>query len=285
MKVERNAFFRLIPYVRSNKVHHCFGTFSTIAPTRYSDTMAASKAILIGISGPSSSGKTTLSRLLRDILPTTFILHEDDFYKTDTEIPDHPTAKVQDWDCLESINLPALDSALRHIRANGTSPPDFQSKEDQNSVGKSGVDESVVSELKARAQKAFAGTGQVAIIDGFLLFSEEMQEIRSLFDVKLFLRTDYAIAKQRREARSGYVTLEGFWKDPPGYVDQVVWPNYVKDHAFLFENGDVEGHLMSDVCDHLDIQGMPEEAYGDMTKCLEWAYDILEKKLLQRKET
>ncbi|THV63449.1 hypothetical protein D6D27_10612, partial [Aureobasidium pullulans] len=25
--------------------------------------------------------------------------------------------------------------------------------------------------------------------------------------------------KQRREARSGYVTLEGFWEDPPGYVD------------------------------------------------------------------
>jgi len=247
--------------------------------------MAASKALLIGISGPSSSGKTTLSRLLRDILPTSFILHEDDFYKTDTEIPNHPTARVQDWDCLESINLPALDSALRHIRANGTSPPDFQSKEDQNSVGKSGVDESVVNELKARAKKAFAGTGQVAIIDGFLLFSEEMKEIRSLFDVKLFLRTNYATAKQRREERSGYVTLEGFWEDPPGYVDKVVWPNYVKDHAFLFEKGGVESDLKSDVCKPLGIHGMPKEAYGDMTKCLEWAYGILEKELLQRKET
>jgi nicotinamide/nicotinate riboside kinase len=38
------------------------------------------KAIVIGISGPSSSGKTTLSRLLRDIFPNTFIVHEDDFY-------------------------------------------------------------------------------------------------------------------------------------------------------------------------------------------------------------
>jgi nicotinamide/nicotinate riboside kinase len=43
------------------------------------------KAVIVGISGCSSSGKTTLSRLLRDIFPNTMILHEDDFYKTDAE--------------------------------------------------------------------------------------------------------------------------------------------------------------------------------------------------------
>lgn len=43
------------------------------------------KAILVGISGASSSGKTTIARLLRDIIPNTFVLHEDDFYKPDDE--------------------------------------------------------------------------------------------------------------------------------------------------------------------------------------------------------
>lgn len=43
------------------------------------------KAVVVGISGCSSSGKTTLSRLLRDILPNTFVLHEDDFYRPETE--------------------------------------------------------------------------------------------------------------------------------------------------------------------------------------------------------
>lgn len=42
-------------------------------------------AVLIGISGVSSSGKTTISRLLRDIFPSTFILHQDDFYKPENE--------------------------------------------------------------------------------------------------------------------------------------------------------------------------------------------------------
>lgn len=63
----------------------------------------------------------------------------------------------------------------------------------------------------------------------------------SLLDIKFFLQVSRARATQRREARDGYVTLEGFWKDPPGYVDKIVWPNYVAAHRWLFEDGDVEG--------------------------------------------
>ena len=43
------------------------------------------KAVIVGVSGASSSGKTTLARLLRDVFPGTFILHEDDFYKPEAE--------------------------------------------------------------------------------------------------------------------------------------------------------------------------------------------------------
>ncbi len=34
---------------------------------------------------------------------------------------------------------------------------------------------------------------------------------------------------------------------PPGYVDKIVWPNYVDAHKWLFENDDVEGKLKEDV--------------------------------------
>ncbi len=68
--------------------------------------LSPSKTIIIGLSGPSSSGKTTLARLLRSIFNVSvtvpvaddedgtgekeyrlslFILHQDDFYKTDKE--------------------------------------------------------------------------------------------------------------------------------------------------------------------------------------------------------
>lgn len=247
--------------------------------------MVDRNAILLAISGPSSSGKTTLARLLRDIFPNVFILHEDDFYKSDADIPVSKTAGVADWDCLEALDLPALDNALTHIKKEGGAPPSLVSKEDKNSVGQVDVDQSVVEDLKWRASKwMFQNVPPLAIIDGFLLYSEEMKSIRDAFDVKLFLRTDFKTAKSRREARSGYVTLEGFWEDPPNYVENVVWPNYVKDHAYLFQSGDVEGHPNEMKLHELNIHCVPSEAMSNMTKCLEWAYDVVEKALEAFKE-
>ncbi|KAH6618992.1 P-loop containing nucleoside triphosphate hydrolase protein [Boeremia exigua] len=237
--------------------------------------------LLVGISGPSSSGKTTLSRLLRDTFPpaSLTILHLDDFYLTDTSIP--VKNGIQDWDCLESLDLPSLRNALLYIKQHGRSPDWLASKEDQNSVGEHGVSERVVNELRREVRALVDARPEwrerrICIVDGFLLFSEEMREIRELFDVRMFLRTSYDTAKRRREARSGYVTLEGFWQDPPGYVDDIVWPNYVKDHRFLFEDGDVDAELDEDVLEKTGIWGMPREAEGDMEVCLRWAVGVLE---------
>lgn len=47
--------------------------------------MPPKRALIVALSGCSSSGKTTLARLLRDIFPNTFILHEDDFYRPEAE--------------------------------------------------------------------------------------------------------------------------------------------------------------------------------------------------------
>ncbi|KAK5175219.1 ribosylnicotinamide kinase [Saxophila tyrrhenica] len=213
--------------------------------------MEPNNAIIVGISGVSSSGKTTLARLLRDIFPNTFILHEDDFYKTDAEIPiNHSAGNVADWDCVEAIDLPKFEEALRYIRRVGIPPPDLISKEDKNDVGKVDVDSKVIDDLKWKAGRwMFHDVPPVAIIDGFLMYSEEMKGVREQFDVKLLLRTDFNTGKARREARSGYVTIEGWWEDPEGYWENVVWPNYVKDHAFLFKDGNVEGEVRQDVVD------------------------------------
>lgn len=252
-------------------IHYLVFTLCPMSPG------SARPVLLLGISGPSSSGKTTLSRLLRDIFPKTSILHLDDFYLTDAEIP--VKHGIQDWDCIESLDLKGLKEALSYIKKHGKSPPSLVSKEDQNSVGEHGVEAGTIEAWRTQVQelvKQCDWETPIAIVDGFLLFSEDMAEIRQLFDVKLFLRTSYETAKERREARSGYVTLEGFWEDPPGYVDSIVWPNYVHDHAFLFESRDVHADLNQHVCRELDIHGMPREAEQNMTKCLEWGIGVLE---------
>lgn len=173
------------------------------------------KALIVGLSGPSSSGKTTLARLLRDIWPGTFILHEDDFYWPDSQIP--VKNGVQDWDCLEAIDLNKLQDTLQHIKEHGGPPANFVSKEDQNSVGECPVDSTVVKDWRDRARRLESDRAlKIAVIDGFLLYAKAMDHIWKQLDVKLFLHTDFMTAKARRESRSGYVTLEGFWEDPPG---------------------------------------------------------------------
>ena len=241
------------------------------------DQAMSSPCLLVGISGPSSSGKTTLSRLLRDIIPGTFILHLDDFYLPDSQIP--VKNGLQDWDCVESLNLLTLRNALLHVKTHGTPPPDLVSIEDLNAVGEHNVPETTIQEWKNRIQGLVESknwTTPIAIVDGFLLFSESMAKIRDLFDIKLFLRTSYSAVKARREARQGYVTIDGFWEDPPGYVDRIVWPNYVADHEFLFKDKNVEGKLDEEVCREIGIWGMPDGAQEGMEKCFVWAARILE---------
>lgn len=159
-------------------------------------------------------------------------------------------------------------------------PSDLVSKEDKNQVGKVDVDAKVIDELTWKAGRwMFHDVPPIAIIDGFLMYSEDMADVRGLFDVKILLKTDFATAKSRREARNGYVTIEGFWEDPPNYVEQVVWPNYVKDHAFLFQDGDVEGQLKQDVVSRLGIMAQPPRTQGDMTALLQWAYEVVNQAL------
>lgn len=107
-----------------------------------------------------------------------------------------------------------------------------------------------------------------------------LRDVHALIDLRLFLPAPYDLVKRRRENRSGYVTigpapasapkeegsteeknggevdLEGeddrppqnFWTDPPGYVDDIVWPRYVQDHAWLLlpEGGSESGQRSAD---------------------------------------
>lgn len=109
-----------------------------------------------------------------------------------------------------------------------------------------------------------------------------MDLIQSSLDLKFFLRAPYQKVKERREARSGYVTLDGFWTDPPGYVDNIVWPNYVQDHAWMFEGRDIEGQLRNDLYEATGIRaytGEPVDA--DLKVVLDWMVDVVLEKLLR----
>ena len=246
-------------------------------------------ATILGLSGCSSSGKTTLARLLRTIFPHTVILHQDDFYLPEDSLPIR--AGFRDWDCAASLNIPSLMECLRYMRIHGKTPPELDSKEDKNDVGPNLVDSKVIEEARKQVVEWIQngeGHGKLGpekplvIMDGFLLFGLSVQQVRELLDIKVLLRAKYENAKHRRENRTGYVTLEGFWKDPPGYISQVVWPNYVEEHRFLFQAGDVEGDVEVSTVQRLGITVCPGKGDWDMKQVLLWAVENVKKALASR---
>lgn len=254
-------------------------------------TPSTSRPLLVALSGPTSSGKTTLARLLARIFPSTSILHADDYYHTDSAIPLHDG--VQDWDCAEAINLPKLEAALRRIK-NGEDLNEVTnavaSMEIPEAEGEAAQYDEVLERLQAEVKQwedtlgAHAGAAwkqprRLVIVDGFLLLGPSVRSLRTLFDVRILLRSRYEDSKRRREARRGYTTIEGWWEDPPAYFDRIVWPNYVKEHGFLFQGQDVQGKVNDDVAARAGIDVVPGMGQQSLPDTLAWIVGLLREKL------
>lgn len=134
-----------------------------------------------------------------------------------------------------------------------------------------------VERLKGENQSQWLRQRTLLIVEGFLLFPAPPlpAALPPLFDAKILLRVDKDVARERREAREGYVTLDGFWTDPPGYFDDVVWPNYAESHEKYFERGNVEGKFDERRCVDEGVHVGPREAV--MVEVLEWVVSVIKR--------
>ncbi|RIB15646.1 P-loop containing nucleoside triphosphate hydrolase protein [Gigaspora rosea] len=199
---------------------------------------SSNKIVLIGMSGASCSGKTTLARLLTKILPNSWIFHQDDFFKSESKIPIDPTTNLPNWDCPDAIDFTKFIKTLRHVHQTGSLPDSFKSKERLNTRNDTQIESQLESLIKQLSNRITSSINNLTdwkfiLVDGFLLYWD-MQVVKEL-DIKLFVQADYTTLKKRREERAGYVTVDGYWTDPPNYFDTMVWPNYIKCHRHLFQ--------------------------------------------------
>lgn len=166
----------------------------------------------------------------------------------------------------------------------------------------------------------------IALMEGFLLYSGKddkgpIRNVHDTIDLPLFLPATYTNVKTRREARSGYATIgpqptyeeamakanasgeeskpvdleekdepQNFWVDPPGYVDDIVWPRYVEDHAWLLiQDENVEGDLIARVGEGVNVRSdagvlvAPGKGEARMDVVLKWAVDEILQHYLAKK--
>lgn len=212
---------------------------------------AKTRVILVGIGGATCSGKTTLAKHLRNIIPDSFIIHQDDFTPPEATLPIHPTFG-QDWDSAPTaIAWPRLREFLRTVKRTARIPDDHSSHDHLNEQKSIQLGESLATRCKeeiSRVQKEVEAASGVrvvwGIVDGFLLYWDP--EVVDTLDARIFIRVPYDVLKERRSVRSGYATAEqmssegSFWKDPPGYFENLVYPAYTDAHRSMFADGDVE---------------------------------------------
>ncbi|KAJ7690668.1 P-loop containing nucleoside triphosphate hydrolase protein [Mycena rosella] len=210
------------------------------------------RVILVGIGGATCSGKTTLAKHLKRILPNSVIIHQDDFAPPQELVPMHPVHNVQDWDAAPgAISWPRMISFLRQVKETGEIPPDHHSHDHLNEqkdipISPEERDRWVAVFERLMRQRAADGGEDIVwgLVDGFLLYWSP--EVIEQLDVRIYLRVPHDVLRQRRHERHGYHTAvqsdpEGtLWRDPPLYWEQIVYPAYVDASRDVFEAGDVE---------------------------------------------
>ncbi|KAI1796368.1 P-loop containing nucleoside triphosphate hydrolase protein [Ganoderma leucocontextum] len=204
------------------------------------------RVILVGIGGATCSGKTTLAKHLKRILPNSVIVHQDDFAPPQELVPVHPIYGVQDWDRAEgAIEWPRMVNGLERVKQTGVIPLEHVSHDHLNEQKDISIEDSIFQKWKAhfeRVEREHQERGEDikwVMVDGFLLYWDS--QVVEKLEHRVFLRIPHDILKQRRHDRHGYHTAEGsLWRDPPDYWEQIVWPAYVAAHEPMFEDGDIE---------------------------------------------
>lgn len=182
-----------------------------------------SRVLLVGIGGPTCSGKTTLTKHLLSLLPSSsrkpFIIHQDDFAPPESQLVWNEDVGSADWDDPDtSVDWTKLRRSLAYVKEHGQLPPDHSSHDDLNPLPDLPVSSDVQEQCSRQLREAVHGQDvQVVFLDGFLLYHD--QQVRSIIDVPIFLRIGRALLQDRRERRGGYVTAEGeTWKVSDAYL-------------------------------------------------------------------
>jgi len=140
------------------------------------------KPHIIGIAGPSSSGKTELARQLAHRLPETTIVSLDSYYRGMDEIPLEARKKVN-FDHPDSIEWPLLQ---QHLKAISAGLP---------------FDEPVYSfaDYARTAETRRIEPSNFVIVEGLFVF--HWPELRELLDTKVYVETGESVCFNRRLRR------------------------------------------------------------------------------------
>lgn len=178
--------------------------------------------------------------LAAKVLPNCILLHEDDFYKHDEEVPIDPKYGIRLWDDPRALDFDLFEKELTIIKKTGDISQELIHNNNVNGLENFKIHQDFFEQLKEKCGQIDADV-KIVLVDGFMMYNNS--KITSKLDLKILIRAPYEVLKRRRAARPGYKTLDSYWVDPPYYFDEFVYKSYKDAHSYLFIGNDVEGKL------------------------------------------
>ncbi|XP_045455143.1 nicotinamide riboside kinase 1 [Melitaea cinxia] len=161
--------------------------------------------IVIGVSGVTCGGKTTLANKLKDILTPVYVFHQDRYFYPD-DSPKHVKCEGMDhnnYDILSSLDMQLMFDDITQTMK--------------------GVNKSHVQNLEHGAGKYGIRGKKFIIIEGFTVLN--YKPIMEICDLRYYFVLEYGECAARRCLRL---------YDPPdvhGYFERCVWPEHLKYRA------------------------------------------------------
>ncbi|XP_061430152.1 nicotinamide riboside kinase 1-like isoform X1 [Lethenteron reissneri] len=165
--------------------------------------MLAKEKIVIGISGVTNAGKTSLSLRLQKALPNCKVIHQDDFFKPPEEVVVDSNGFYQ-YDVITALNM---DAMMNVVNAWIKDPSGFKGLSSE-------------SHIASQPLHYDPDAPHILIIEGFLMYT--YRPLLNVFDFRYLLTVPFDEAKRRRSTRV-YCPA-----DPPGYFEGHVWPMHLE---------------------------------------------------------
>jgi uridine kinase len=151
---------------------------------------------LVGVSGGTCSGKSTVCKIIVNDNSDIGLVKMDNFYKDIKDV--QKVGGIYNFETMESIDIDAMVSVISELKKGNA------------------VDMPIYSRHECRAvetQKTVPN--KIMLIDGFLIFSEP--RIYSMLDLKIFLSASEEVRMRRRMERHekrGHTKFDlGFWNN------------------------------------------------------------------------
>ena len=161
--------------------------------------MNCGKTLIIGISGPSNSGKTSLTSRLQKSLPGSSHICQDTYFHSpgDDRLTWVPEVQHHNWELFCVLDMDTMVTDVKRWKYK-------QQDQDKPSI---------------------------LLIEGFTIFN--YGSLTKLLDKRYFLMASKEVCEMRR------LTRHYNPPDVAGYFDKVVWPHYVQTYNDIRDNPNI----------------------------------------------